>query len=153
MKLRMEDFEAIERHRKARGLDPETGQPVIDSTPAKPSVKKKRQGSVFEQVRQAIRQHQLEQLEHLNEDLDQADDYEIEDDHPDPESKWEYGSQFSVRQLREMVAQKKQELQELQQEEAAKRAAREAGGAIGGQGARPGGAGDQGGAGGPPPAK
>lgn len=103
--------DAIARHRKEKGLDPE-GQPVFDPTPMAPPIGYKKQPSIFDQVRDAMKAHQLEELEQLQESLDDAEDYEIDDDPPDPASKWEMGSQYSLSELKQMVREKREELEE-----------------------------------------
>lgn len=100
----------VQEHRKARGLHPETGRPIYDPTPMAPPIGYKKQPSIFDQVRQAIRQERLAELEQLEETLDQVDDYEITDDPPDPASRWENDWEPTVAELRQMIEDKKESL-------------------------------------------
>lgn len=58
----------------------ENGEELLDPTPMQPPIGYKKTPSLFEQVLQANRVAQLEQLRGLSETEDEADDFEIADD-------------------------------------------------------------------------
>lgn len=103
--------DAITAHRRRKGLDAD-GQPVLSPTPVAPAVGYRKQESIFDQVRAAMRAHKLEELEQLEESLDEADDFEISDDPPDPGSKYETGTLPSLQEIRAMIEQHKARLPE-----------------------------------------
>lgn len=109
-----------EKIRKLKERLTENGQEKLDPTPMEPPIGFRRQPTIAEQIREMVRSERLAADLRAKgvETFEEADDFEIADDEPDPQSRWENEYEPSVSELR------KREKQAIQAREAAEAAAR-----------------------------
>lgn len=129
------------------------GLEVVSNVPMAPPVGWKPQPSLLDIVREQVKASRLAQrqqeLDEMSETIDQADDFDIEDDPADPTTPYENDRDPSIRDL--LAAGREALAARIEAAKAATYSDAPEGARPDGQ--RPSGKGDQGGSGGPPPDK
>lgn len=82
----------------------ENGEEILNPTPMQPPVGYKPQPSLIETIREQVRQHHLLLADQEIDTEEEADDFDIEDDAPDPHSKWENDNIPSLREARQRLS-------------------------------------------------
>lgn len=103
------DFNLHDLRHDAKGFE------HLDPTPMQPPIGYKRQPSLSEQVRAMVYQHKRELEDSEPESLEEADDFEIEDDY-DPHSRWENDFEPSIKELKKLYAQRLEEEKKKKEE-------------------------------------
>lgn len=82
----------------------DAGEEILNPTPMQPPVGYKAQPSLIETIRQQVRAHHLLLADEEIDTEEEADDFDIADDPPDIESKWENDNVPTLREARQRLA-------------------------------------------------
>lgn len=80
--------------------NPNYGKELLDPVPMQPPVGRLRATSLLDTVRDQIRIAKLNALNDIQETVDEADDFEIDDEPADPASRWENDFEPSLKDLK-----------------------------------------------------
>jgi len=84
------------------------GREILDPVPMQPPLGYKKQVSLTEQIRQQVLQHHRTLADMEPESIDEADDFDVNDEYGIPVSRWENDYEPSVAELRnKMLAEKR----------------------------------------------
>jgi len=78
----------------------EFGREVLNPTPVQPPVGYKKQPSILDTIREQIRAHHLSNIDMEPETEEEADDFDIDEDPPDYQSRWENDTIPSIKETR-----------------------------------------------------
>lgn len=91
----------------------EAGHEILNPTPMQPPLGYVRQPSLAEQIREQVAAlRRIEDNEPESED--EADDFDIDDDPPDPQSRWENGEMPTLKEAKRKAREIEAELQRME---------------------------------------